>query len=370
MTESTSPSELRKTPLHDLHVELGAKLVEFAGYAMPVQYPAGVMAEHRQTRESAGLFDVSHMGQVRLLGDKAAAAFEALVPGDIQALAPGEMRYTMFTNPEGGVIDDLMALAREDHLFLVVNAACKERDLAHMAVHLPGIEIDHQADRGLLALQGPKAAAVLAGHAPAVAGMSFMTAMEIDLAGASCLVTRSGYTGEDGFEIGMPGDAAEAVARLLLADPAVEPIGLGARDSLRLEAGLCLYGHDLDEETSPIEAALAWTISKRRREEGGFLGDARILRELAEKPARRRVGIRPEGRVVAREGVEIQIDGAAVGQITSGGFGPSVEHPVAMGYVATAHAKVGAKVDLVVRGQARPAEIVRMPFHPHRYFRG
>ncbi len=365
-----SASELLKTPLYDLHVERGAKMVGFAGYAMPVQYPQGVMAEHRQTRESAGLFDVSHMGQVRLRGDAVAAAFEALVPADIQGLAPGQMRYTMFTNAEGGVLDDLMALNRGDHLFLVVNAACKHDDLAHMAARLPGVDIDYQADRGLLALQGPAAAAVLAEHAPEVAAMPFMTARTISLAGAPCLVTRSGYTGEDGFEIGMAADAADAVARLLLASPAVAPIGLGARDSLRLEAGLCLYGHDMDTTTSPVEAALTWTIAKHRRLAGGFPGAERIQRELAEKPARRRVGIRPEGRVVTREGVEIQIDGQTVGHVTSGGFGPSVDHPVAMGYVASAHVKIGTAVDLMVRGQARPADIVKLPFHPHRYFRG
>jgi len=365
-----SAEHLEKTPLQGLHVECGAKMVGFAGYDMPVQFPAGVMAEHRHCRTAAGLFDVSHMGQVRLSGGDPAAALETLVPGDIRGLAPGQMRYTMFTNAEGGVMDDLMALNRGDDLFLVVNAACKAGDLAHMAEHLDGVEIDYQADRGLLALQGPEAAAVLARHAPETAAMPFMTAKEISLAGADCLVTRSGYTGEDGFEIGMAGDAAETVARLLLAEPEVEPIGLGARDSLRLEAGLCLYGHDLDAETSPIEAALLWTIPKHRRETGGFLGDARILREIAEKPARRRVGVRPEGRVVAREGVEIQAGGETIGHITSGGFGPSVEHPVAMGYVAAAFAKPGTVVDLLVRGQPRPAEIVKLPFHPHRYFRG
>ncbi len=359
-----------KTPLHGLHVALGAKMVPFAGYDMPVQYPAGVMAEHRHCRAAAGLFDVSHMGQVRLSGDDPAAALETLVPGDIQGLAPGQMRYATFTNAAGGVLDDLMVLRRDDHLFLVVNAACKHADLAHMAERLEGVEIDHQPDRGLLALQGPAAAAVLAKHAPDVADMSFMTGRDIVIDGVDCLVTRSGYTGEDGYEIGMAGDAAERIAKLLLADDAVAPIGLGARDSLRLEAGLCLYGHDMDETTSPVEAALLWTIAKHRRETGGFLGAERILREIQEKPGRRRVGVRPEGRVVAREGVEIAIDGKVVGQITSGGFGPSVEHPVAMGYVTAAHAAVGTKVDLLVRGQARPAEIAKLPFHPHRYHRG
>ena len=365
-----SDGEDLKTPLYDLHLRLGAKMTPFAGYAMPVQYPAGVMAEHRHCRAAAGLFDVSHMGQVRLLGDGAAAALERLVPAGIQGLASGQMRYTMFTNADGGVMDDLMALNRGDHLFLVVNAGCKHEDLAHMAAHLDGIEIDYQADRGLLALQGPAAAETLAKHAPAVLAMPFMTALDAQIGGVDCLVTRSGYTGEDGYEIGMDGNAAAAVAELLLADDAVEPIGLGARDSLRLEAGLCLYGHDLTPDISPIEAGLTWTIANHRREAGGFLGADRIQRELAEKPSRRRVGIRPEGRAIAREGVEIQVDGAVVGEITSGGFGPSVEHPVAMGYVAAAHAKVGTKLDLMVRSQARPAEIIKLPFHPHRYFRG
>lgn len=361
---------LQTTPLNDLHVDLGGKMVPFAGYAMPVQYPAGVMAEHKACRTGAGLFDVSHMGQVRLLGDDPAKALEALVPGDVIGLGDGAMRYSMFTNDAGGVLDDLMILNRGDHLFLVVNAACKDADLKWMAARLQDVEIDHQPDRGLLALQGPAAAEALAAHAPEVASMSFMTGREVEIAGVACLVTRSGYTGEDGFEIGMAGGDAEKIARLLLEDDRVAPIGLGARDSLRLEAGLCLYGHDLDETTSPVEAALLWTIAKRRREEGGFPGADRIQREIAEKPSRRRVGIKPEGRVVAREGVEIQVDGAAVGTVTSGGFGPSVEHPVVMGYVARAHAAAGTKIDLMVRGQARPAEIVKLPFHPHRYYRG
>lgn len=361
---------LHKTPIHSLHVAAGAKMAPFAGYEMPVQYPMGVMAEHRFCRESAGLFDVSHMGQVRLLGDDLAKALEALVPGDVQALDAGRMRYTMFTNAAGGVEDDLMVLRREDHLFLVVNAACKDADLQLMAAGLPGIEIDHQTDRGLLALQGPKAAAVLAALAPETATMPFMTGQDVTIGGVSCLITRSGYTGEDGFEIGMAGQNAEAVAQLLLADERVAPIGLGARDSLRLEAGLCLYGHDMDPKTSPIEAALTWTISKRRRAEGGFPGADRVQREIAEKPTRRRVGIKPEGRVLAREGVEIQVGGAVVGHVTSGGFGPSVEHPIVMGYVATEHAKAGTALELSVRGQARPAEVVKLPFHPHRYFKG
>lgn len=363
-------TELEKTALHALHLDHGAKMVPFAGYDMPVQYPLGVMGEHRHCREQAGLFDVSHMGQVRLLGDDPATSLEALVPGDIKGLDAGQMRYTMFTNDAGGVLDDLMVLNQGDHLFLVVNAACKAQDLAWMAERLDGVEIEHQDDRALMALQGPAAAAVLAAHAPDAAAMPFMIGQAMTIGGVDCLVTRSGYTGEDGYEIGMANSDAETVAALLLGDERVAPIGLGARDSLRLEAGLCLYGHDLDQTTSPIEAALLWTVAKRRREEGGFPGADRIQREIAEKPSRRRVGIKPEGRVVAREGVEIQIDGETVGTVTSGGFGPSVEHPVGMGYVAREHAVVGAKLDLMVRGQARPAEVVKLPFHPHRYYRG
>ncbi len=360
--------ELLHTPLYDLHVSHGGKMVGFAGYAMPVQYADGIMAEHKWCRTHAGLFDVSHMGQVRLSGGSPAAALEALVPGDMQGLAVNQQRYTMFTNADGGVLDDLMALNRGDHLMLVVNAACKHQDIAHLKAHLSGVEIEYFPDRALMALQGPEAAAVLAKHAPETAEIPFMSAIDITLAGAECLATRSGYTGEDGFEIAMPGDAAKDVAKLLLADDAVRPIGLGARDSLRLEAGLCLYGHDLDETTSPVEAGLRWTIPKHRREGGGFLGADRIQRELADGVSRRRVGIKPEGRVLAREGVDIAIGGETVGAVTSGGFGPSCEHPVVMGYVS--QGKTGDAVDLMVRGQARPAEIVKMPFHPHRYYRG
>ena len=362
---------LLRTPLFDLHLAHGGKMVGFAGYEMPVQYAGGVMAEHKHVREKAGLFDVSHMGQVMLIGANAAAELEKLVPGDVVGLPVGTQRYSMFTDPSGGVLDDLMiAKLAEDRLFLVVNAACKSADLAHLEASLQGVEIDHQEDRGLLALQGPAAAAALARHAPETSAMAFMDVRDVTVGGAPCRVSRSGYTGEDGFEIGMASGDAETIAALLLEDDDVALIGLGARDSLRLEAGLCLYGHDLDTSTSPVEAALLWTIAKRRREQGGFLGEDRILREIAEKPSRRRVGVKPEGRVVAREGVEIQVAGEAVGQITSGGFGPSIEHPVAMGYVAREHAKVGTKVDLMVRGQARPAEIVKLPFFPHRYHRG
>ncbi len=361
-----------RTPLHALHLSLGAKMVPFAGYEMPVQYAAGIMAEHLHTRARAGLFDVSHMGQLRLAGADAATALEALVPGDIRALAPGRMRYSLFTNDKGGILDDLMVTNAGDHLFLVVNAARKAADLAHLRRGLAGkATLTPLEDRALLALQGPAAAAVLARLAPETAAMPFMTGTALTLAGAPCFVTRSGYTGEDGFEISAPAIAAEALARRLLAEPEVLPVGLGARDSLRLEAGLCLYGHDIDETTTVMEAGLGWAIQKRRRAEGGFPGAAVTLRELADGAARKRVGIRPEGRAPAREGTEIvDAQGAAIGRITSGGFGPSVDGPVAMGYVASAQAPLGTALQLIVRGTPRPARIVPLPFVPHRYFRG
>jgi aminomethyltransferase len=364
--------DLRRTPLHDLHLSLGAKLVPFAGYAMPVQFGTGIMAEHRHTRAQAGLFDVSHMGQVRLAGDAAAAALERLVPGDISALAPGRMRYTLFTNDAGGILDDLMVTAAGDHLFVIVNAARKAHDIAHMRRHLDGkAQVTPLEDRALLALQGPMAAAVLARLAPVAPTLGFMTARPMPLDGIACFVSRSGYTGEDGFEISVPADAAERLARRLLAEPEVRPVGLGARDSLRLEAGLCLYGNDLDERTTVVEAGLAWAVQKRRRAEGGFPGATVIARELAEGAKRKRVGIRPEGRAPARDGTEItDAAGAVIGRVTSGGFGPSADGPIAMGYVAAAHAAPGTAVQLVVRGTPRPARLVPLPFVPHRYYRG
>lgn len=369
MSDSSAP--LRKTPLDGLHRELGAKLVPFAGYEMPVQYPDGILKEHLHTREQAGLFDVSHMGQVVLRGPDPSAALERLVPGDIAGLEAGRMRYTQFTDESGGILDDLMVLRREGDLFVVVNAACKEADVAHLTAGMTGHSVEYMGERGLLALQGPLAAEVLAAHAPELATMPFMSGREATVAGVACLVTRSGYTGEDGYELGMPAEDAERVARALLVDARVKPIGLGARDSLRLEAGLCLYGHDIDTGTTPIEAGLAWSISKRRRTEGGFPGDTVIRRQLADGPSRRRVGIRPEGRVVAREGVEIaDASGAVIGRVTSGGFGPSVGGPVAMGYVEAAHAGEGTGLQLLVRGSARPAAVAKLPFVPQRYYRG
>lgn len=363
-------ADLARTPLYDLHRELGAKLVPFAGYEMPLQFPSGILAEHRWCRERAALFDVSHMGQITVRGTDAAAALERLVPGDIRGLAPGRARYALFTDEKGGILDDLIVTNAGDHLALVVNAACKAEDLAHLQRHLePACRVEPLDDRALLALQGPAAAAVLARLAPDCLALRFMHSAELRLSGLTCRVSRTGYTGEDGFEISVPADHAAKLARTLLAAEEVRPAGLGARDSLRLEAGLCLYGHDIDRTTSPIEAGLAWTIGKRRREEGGFPGAARILRELREEPARRLVGLRPEGRAPAREGTEIVVDGSVVGHVTSGGFGPSVGGPIAMGYASTRHAAPDTPVTLRIRGRDEPARIVPLPFVPHRYQR-
>ncbi len=363
---------LQKTPLHALHVSLGARMVPFAGYDMPVQYPTGIVTEHLHTRKAAGLFDVSHMGQARLDGAGAAAALEHLVPGDIQSVKRDRMRYTLFTNAGGGILDDLMVTNLGDHLHLVVNAACKIEDVAHMKRALePAVSVTAMPERALLALQGPAAAAVLGRLAPAVKAMTFMTVATHSLAGIPCLISRSGYTGEDGYEISLPADAAERLARRLLAEPEVKPIGLGARDTLRLEAGLCLYGHDIDTATTPVEADLGFALAKRRRESGGFLGSDVILRQLREGVARKRVGIQPEGRAPARDGTEIRdAGGAVIGKITSGGFGPSIDRPIAMGYVARAHAAPGTNLLLMVRGTPRPARVVPLPFVPHRYYRG
>ena len=376
MSQSADPAPLRHTPLYELHRARGARMVGFAGYDMPVQYPSGIIAEHLHTRAQAGLFDVSHMGQIRLRGADAARALEALVPGDLQALAPGRMRYTLLLNEAGGILDDLMVTrvpnGAGDGLMLVVNAARKDADLAHLQARLDRtVTIEPQFERALLALQGPAAASVLARFAPGTDRIPFMSAAEIGIGGVPCVVTRSGYTGEDGYEISTKPDEATAVAETLLGESEVAPIGLGARDTLRLEAGLCLYGHDLDETTTPLAAGLAWTIGKRRRAEGNFPGAAQILRELAEGPARKRVGLRPEGRAPAREGTQIVDDaGRPVGTVTSGGFGPSVGGPIAMGYVDAAHAAIGTRLSLVVRAVPRPAQVAPMPFFPTRYYRG
>jgi aminomethyltransferase len=363
---------LKRTPLYALHMALGARMVPFAGYEMPVQYPSGILQEHLHTRAQAGLFDVSHMGQVRLAGADAVRALEGLVPGDLMALMPRHMRYTLLLNEAGGILDDLMATRLEDGFFLVVNAARKEADLAHLQGRITGITaVEPLADKALLALQGPAAATVLSRFAPAVAQLGFMTAMETTLDGRKCLITRSGYTGEDGFEISLPASDAATVAEMLLAQPEVRPIGLGARDSLRLEAGLCLYGRDIDETTTPVEAGLAWTIGRRRRAEGGFPGAAIVLRQLAEGAARRRIGIRPDERAPAREDTPIiSPTGETIGRVTSGGFGPSVGGPIAMGYVDRLHAAEGTPLALLVRGVTRPARAAPLPFFPHRYHRG
>ena len=370
---------LKETPLARVHRLAGARMVPFAGYAMPVQYPAGIIAEHAWTREAAGLFDVSHMGQARLVGpDHAAvaAALEALVPGEIAGLAFGGQRYTLLLNEEGGIFDDLMVArpARSEgagELAIVVNAGTKEADYRHIAVRLPNdVELRREDDRALLALQGPQAAAALAELAPGAGALAFMTGAAMPVAGVPAYVTRSGYTGEDGYEISVASANAEALWMRLSASPAVKPIGLGARDSLRLEAGLPLYGHDLNEEISPVEAGLAWSIGTRRRQEGGFPGQIRIAAELANGPLRRRVGIRVDGRVPAREGADIlDADGALIGRVTSGGFAPSVGGPVAMGYVVAEFAAPGTRLGLVVRDKRVPGEIVKLPFVPHRYRR-
>jgi len=365
-------TELHRTPLHELHLELGAKMVPFAGYEMPVQYPAGVMAEHLHTRTRAGLFDVSHMGQVILGGRGAAEGLEALVPVDVLGLAEGRQRYGLFTNDAGGILDDLMIANRGDHLFLVVNAARKSADLAHMTAHLTGVE--GVTDRALLALQGPAAESVLGALVPGVAAMRFMDVTVLDWDGADLWISRSGYTGEDGFEISVPEARAIDLARALLAHEAVLPIGLGARDSLRLEAGLCLYGHDIDEGTSPIEAGLGWAIQKARRaggtRAGGFPGAERILAELASGPARLRVGLLPEGRAPMREGTALFAakDAAeAVGHVTSGGFGPSLGAPLAMGYLPAPLCVPGTPVWGEVRGKRLPARVTPLPFRPSTY---
>ncbi|MCC6468426.1 MAG: glycine cleavage system aminomethyltransferase GcvT [Alphaproteobacteria bacterium] len=361
---------LKQTPLNALHRELGAKMVPFAGYDMPVQYPLGILKEHLHTRAAAGVFDVSHMGQLRIKGADAAKRLEELVPGDLQALKTGRMRYSMFTDERAGILDDLMVTRFDDHLFVVVNAACKDADTAHLHKHL-GSAVEPLTDRALIALQGPTAAAVMARHAPEAAAMAFMSGAYIKVAGVPAFVTRSGYTGEDGYEISVANDAVEGLARKLLAEPGVQAIGLGARDSLRLEAGLCLYGHDIDATTTPVEAALTWAISKRRRAEGGFPGAAIVQKQLAQGTTKLRVGIRPEGRAPAREGTEIaDASGTVIGKITSGGFGPSVNGPVAMGYVSAANTAIGTTVHALVRGQKLPARVAAMPFAPHRYHRG
>jgi len=382
MSAETPDVPLKRTPLHSQHVAAGAKLVPFAGYEMPVQYPLGVLKEHLWTREKAGLFDVSHMGQLFLVAEDGthetvARALEALVPADIVGLARGQQRYTQLLNDDGGIIDDLIVArsrqpSHDGWLHLVVNAARTDQDMAHISARLAvGVRLEPSREfTALLALQGPAARQVLGQFQPDAAMLGFLHTMETTIAGARAHVTCSGYTGEDGFEISLAAEAASGVWDALSAHDAVQPIGLGARDSLRLEAGLCLYGHDIDETTSPVEASLAWSIGKRRREAGGFPGAHRVLREIAQGPSRRRVGIRPEGRAPAREGTQIlSAAGEPIGVVTSGGFGPSVSVPVAMGYVAAGHAGADTEVQLLVRGKLLAARVARLPFVPHRYVR-
>jgi aminomethyltransferase len=373
---------LLKTPLHALHLSLGARMVPFAGYSMPVQYPMGVLKEHLATRSICGLFDVSHMGQVEIRPksgrmEDAALALESLIPVDLLGLKPGRQRYGFFTNADGGILDDLMVAHRGDHFYMVVNAGCKEADFRHMAEHLSDrCTFDILSDRALIALQGPHAEHVLAEFCPEVTGMKFMDVEVDDLHDIDCIITRSGYSGEDGFEISIPADKAELVVRRLLDHPDCEPVGLGARDSLRLEAGLCLYGNDIDTTTSPVEAALEWAIQKARRtggaREGGFPGADRILRELEHGTTRRRVGIRPDGKAPVRAHAPLYSDengSAPIGEVTSGGFGPTVDGPVAMGYVSSGQASIGTHIVAEVRGKFLPCTVADLPFITPSYKR-
>jgi aminomethyltransferase len=371
MTENTET--LRSTPLHALHVELGAKMVPFSGYDMPVQYPSGILREHLHTREKAGLFDVSHMGQAFLSGNDPAKALERVTPADVTGLREGMQRYGLLLTDEGTIKDDFMfsRLIGEAALYLVVNAGTKEGDFEYITTRLRGIAtLESRPERALLALQGPAAAAVLERHAPDTAKLTFMNVVRTTVAGAPAIVSRSGYTGEDGFEISLEAKDAERIARTLLAEPEVLPIGLGARDSLRLEAGLCLYGHDIDETTTPVEANLVWSIAKRRKMDRDFPAAQKIMDQIFEGTSRKRVGIRPDGKAPAREGTQIaDKTGRVIGVVTSGGFGPTLGGPMAMGYVATEFATDGIAFDLMVRGKANPARVVPMPFVPHRYRR-
>ena len=379
MTDSTA---LLKTPLHDLHLRLGARMVPFAGYEMPVNYPGGVIAEHKHCRDSAALFDVSHMGQLKLVGPESAAALEKLVPVDVIGLAPGRQRYAFFTNASGGILDDLMMVrpVPADHatfgaLFLIVNAACKQADHLHLATHIGHLcQVHTMPERALLALQGPKAAMALSRLSPAVAQLTFMSGAVFELSGATCFVTRSGYTGEDGFEISVPDHHATALAEALLALPEVKPAGLGARDTLRLEAGLCLYGHDIDETTSPVEAALTWAIQKVRRaggaRAGGYPGAAAIENQLAGHPPSKRVGLVGLERVPVREGAVIfDAHGNKLGHVTSGTLAPTVNQPIAMAYLTNNHALLHHEVYAEVRGKRLPMRVTALPFTPHRYQR-
>jgi aminomethyltransferase len=367
----SEPAEPKATPLAALHESLGGRMVTFAGWTLPVQFPEGIIAEHSWCRSAAALFDVSHMGQASLEGEGAADAIERLVPGDIQGLKPGRQRYTLLTNEAGGILDDLMVANLGDRLFLVVNAARADTDFTHIETHLPaGVRLKRRNDRALLALQGPGAAAALGPLAPEAAKLPFMGVATLEIGGVPILVSRSGYTGEDGFEISVPAGQAEELARRLLGQPGVKPAGLGARDSLRLEAGLPLYGNDIDELTTPVEAGLTWAIGKRRRVTWDFPGAAAIRDQLDNGPARQRVGLLPEGRAPARAGTNIVApDGTAAGSITSGTFSPTLNAPIATGYVRRDLTRDGTTVHLLLRGRSVPARVAPMPFVPHRYAR-
>ncbi|MEY2993505.1 MAG: hypothetical protein RL357_440 [Pseudomonadota bacterium] len=369
---------LKTTPLFDLHERLGARMVPFAGYRMPVQYPDGLMAEHLHTRKAAGLFDVSHMGQLLLKGPEAAQALERLLPIDVIGLGLHKQRYGLLLNDQGGILDDLMCVNRGDDLFLIVNGACKDQDIAHIQARIGGqCDVVPLPDQALLALQGPQAVTALSRLNTAVTDLVFMSGAAVDLLGVACYVTRSGYTGEDGFEISVPAAHATQLAQALLEQPEVKPIGLGARNSLRLEAGLCLYGNDIDINTTPVEAGLAWAIQKVRRSGGdrvgGFPGADLILAQLdGQAPLlKKRVGLQALQRIPVREHTEVQsITGEAIGEVTSGLLGPSVDSPIAMAYLTPEHAEIGSTVNAIVRGKAVPMTVVPMPFTPNRYYRG
>ena len=374
----SADTPLLKTPLHALHTELGARLVPFAGYEMPVQYAGGLIAEHRHTREAAGLFDVSHMGQLRLVGADAAAALETLMPVDVLSLGVDRQRYGLLLSDEGSILDDLMFVNRGDHLFLIVNGACKQADIAHIQARIGDrCRVEPMPEQALLALQGPQAARVLERLVPGVGALVFMTGGAFAWQGAPLYITRSGYTGEDGFEISLPGDRAEAFARALLAQPEVQPIGLGARNSLRLEAGLCLYGNDIDTTTTPVEAGLNWAMQKVRKgggaRAGGFPGAARVLAQLdgTQPVERQRVALMARQRVPVREPAELRnLDGQTIGQVTSGLLSPMLDKPIAMGYVRPGYAPVGTELFAMVRGKPVPMDVVATPFVPTRYYRG
>ena len=368
--------ELSATPLKKLHQELGARMVPFAGYEMPVNYPDGIKKQHLHTRKHAGLFDVSHMGQITIAGNGATEALESLVPVDLEALDVNQQTYALLTNDQGGIIDDLMIVRwSKNCFFLVVNADCKEKDFEHLRNNLKDLDVDCLDNRALLALQGPEAIDVMQELAPALKELLFMSGCRVNLLGIDCYVTRSGYTGEDGFEISVPADSATTLAKKFLSFKQVKAIGLGARDSLRLEAGLCLYGHDIDTTTTPVEASLVWSISKSRRingkKHGGFLGSKTILEELDCGTKKRRIGLKVLGKAPIREGSElVNIEGKVIGIVTSGGFGSSLNAPIAIGYVETKYSNIGEDLGAIVRGRVLPVSVQKMPFVPRRYFRG